>query len=495
MRKIVSILAFSLLGLISIILFNTITSDYQLPFSESARSQGADIPIDRQQALSNLSAALQIKTVSSMADKQPLSSSFKLFHQLLNQRYPQISKQLRRSVINQGSLVYHWPGSDSSLKPNLLLAHIDVVPAAQDTLARWQYPPFSGTVTDSHIWGRGALDVKSTIMASLEAIESLLAQGFKPQRSLYLAFGHDEEIGGQQGAVKIAQYFKQQNLSFEYILDEGGSILQDGVIPGLDTPVAVIGIAEKGYVSLKLAIDAIGGHSSMPPKHTAVGLISQAIVKLENNPLPVDMQFSATLFRRIGPKMPWLKRAIFSNMWLTKPLLINLLSKSPTTNATIRTTTAVTMVEGSDKDNVLPNTASAIVNFRIMPNQQLEDIVQHVTTVIENPDITISPLSDFQLGSQISPVDSNAFKLIATTIAQVERHPDLVVSPYLVVGATDARHYAGLSDNIYRFVFNRYTPASLTQMHGLNERVAIKDYLDSIKFYQNLIINSQLSTN
>ena len=488
MKKLVLI---ALIFFVGVIAYNTLTANYQLPIADEQRKTNMPLSIDRQQALANLSQALQIKTISVMEKQQQLSPAFKQFHQFLAHTYPLVNQHLTREVINQGSLLYRWHGSDDSLDPILLMAHIDVVPVADDTLSRWQHPPFDGVITDTHVWGRGALDIKSAITGSLEAIESLLKQGFIPKRSVYLAFGHDEEIGGKQGAVKIAQQLKKQGIHFEYILDEGGSILQHGVIPGIDTPVAVIGIAEKGYVSLKLELNAIGGHSSMPPAHTAVGLISQAIVALENNPLPADLSFSSELFTNIGSKMPLAKRAIFANMWLTKPLLAKILSASPTTNATIRTTTAVTMVKGSDKDNILPNMAQAIVNFRLMPNQTIDEVISHVKTVIDNENINIAPLSDFQLGSHVSPSNSLAFNTIAKTIAQIDHHPDLVISPYLVVGATDARHYAGLSDNIYRFVFNRYTPDNLKQMHGLNERVAIKDYLDSISFYQQLIINSQ----
>lgn len=485
------ILLFGVLCFVLLIAFNTVNSSYQLPIRSEQRVISLPLEIERTQVLNNLSGALQLPTISTMGSASLLSPEFTKFHHYLDTKYPLIEQHLTKQVINHGSLIYHWPGSDNTLKPILLLAHIDVVPASTKSLARWQHPPFSGTITDSEIWGRGALDIKTAITGQLEAITSLIKQNYTPKRSLYLAFGHDEEIGGKQGALAIAQHFKQRAIEFEYILDEGGSILEQGVIPGLTTPVAVIGVAEKGYVSLRLSLDAIGGHSSMPPQHTSVGMMSQAIVALENNPLPADLQFSKALFSHIAPKMPLLKRAIFSNMWLTSPLLERILSQSPTTNATIRSTTAVTMVSGSDKDNVLPNVASATVNFRLMPSQTVDDIIAHVALVIDNPKISITPLSDFQLGSQVSPADSAAFNTIATTIAQVDQHPDLVIAPYLVVGATDARHYEGLSPNIYRFVFNRYTPNNLKQMHGINERVAIADYIDSIKFYQQLIINSQ----
>ena len=479
----------ALLLLTAVIVFNTLMFNYQRPTGEP---QSLPVLGDTNELIERLSQALQFKTISTTErEAKDNQSELVKFHQFLAQAFPLVSANLSLTKINDYSLLYYWQGQNSQLKPMMLLAHQDVVPVAQNTLERWQHPPFAGYISDDSVFGRGALDIKSALMGQLEAIESLLATGFKPQRTIYLAYGHDEEIGGSQGAKKIAQHLLAQGVQFEYILDEGGSILENGVIPSINTPVAVIGIAEKGYVSLELTVEATGGHSSMPPPHTAVGILSQAIVNIENHPLPANLTFSAEMFANIGPKMALVQKIIFANMWLTKPLVELILSKSNTTNATIRTTTAVTMIQGSVKDNILPNIATAVVNFRLMPSDSVNFLVSYITDVISDDRVTISIRQDFQPGSAISSTNSLGFKVIEKTIAQIEQDPELVITPYLVVGATDARHYEKLSNNIYRFTFNRYSPASLKQMHGINEQITIKDYIEGVKFYQQLLLNSQ----
>ena len=319
--------------------------------------------INKQAVAERLSQAIQFETISYMNPAERNPEVFKGFHKFLATSYPQLHANLELEMVNELSLLYRWKGSDASLKPILFMAHQDVVPVDVETIDRWAYEPFSGAINEGIIWGRGAIDIKSGIMGVLEAVEYLLTKGFAPKRDIYLAFGHDEEIGGNQGAAKISKLLKDRNLDFKFILDEGGSIVGGGVIPGVDSPVALIGIAEKGYVSLELVATAVGGHSSMPPKNSALGVIAKALVALEENPFPSNMTYSSKLFESIGPIMGGSQKLVFANMWLTEPLVEKILSRSKTTNATIRTTTAVTMAKGSSKDNILPSEASAIVNF------------------------------------------------------------------------------------------------------------------------------------
>jgi carboxypeptidase PM20D1 len=473
--------------LIAIILFNTMSFTQEkielTPLLDNSS-------IDQSAVSVRLSQAIQHKTISfaDKSDRKP--EKFYEFHSFLASSFPLLHNNLAQEKINKLSLLYKWRGTDDSLKPILLMSHLDVVPVDQETQEQWIHAPFAGTIADGIIWGRGAIDIKSGVLGIMEAIENLLAQGYQPKRSIYLAFGHDEELGGDQGAKKIAEHLKAQNLTFELILDEGGSIVSDGVIPGIESPIALIGIAEKGYVSLKLTAEAIGGHSSMPPKHTALGEISQAIVDLENNPFPANLTYSKQLFKNIGPAMDIMKQAVFANMWLTEPIVERILSASKTTNATIRTTTAATMAKGSNKDNVLPTQASAIVNFRIMPNETTDSVTNYVTHVIDNSNIKIEQLAGFGNNpSSVSETNNTNFQRIKQSIYRVTQDKTMIVTPYLVVGGTDAKHYSELSDNIYRFAFNRFKPESLGQMHGINEHIRIDDYLDTIKFFREVILN------
>jgi len=252
-----------------------------------------------------------------------------------------------------------------------------------------------------------------------------------------------------------------------------------------------VGIAEKGYVSLKLTTKAVGGHSSMPPKHSALGVIAQALVDLESKPFPANLDYSKKMFNNIGPAMGGVNRAVFANMWITSPLVESILSGSKTTNATIRTTTAVTMAKGSSKDNILPSEASAVVNFRIMPGETVQSVTEYVKDVINNEQISIASVEGFGNNpSSVSVSDNENFALIKNSIYRVTQDQDLIVTPYLVMGGTDAKHFSGLSDSIYRFAFNRFQPETLERMHGINEQIKVDDYVDVVRFFRELILGA-----
>ena len=448
-------------------------------------------PLDADALAQRLSQGIQFATISHMDPAKKDSAVFKDFHEFLALQYPLLHQTLQLEKVGGLSLLYRWVGSDANLKPILLMSHQDVVPVDPETLSRWEYEPFSGTIEKGIIWGRGAIDIKSGVMGAMEAVENLLARGYQPKRDVYLAFGHDEEIGGDEGAAQISALLKQRNIEFEFILDEGGSIVSDGVIPGMDVPVALVGIAEKGYVSLQLKARAVGGHSSMPPKHTALGVIAKALVDLEANPFPANMAYSKQLFNTIGPAMGGVNKAVFANFWLTEPLVEQILSGAKTTNAAIRTTTAVTMAKGSSKDNILPSEATAVVNFRIMPGETGQTVMAYVKDVIANDAIEITMLGGFADDpSSVSVSDNHNFDTLMGAIHRTTQDSRLIVAPYLVTGGTDAKHYTGLSDSIYRFAFNRFTPQTLERMHGINEQIAVRDYHDVVRFFRELILGA-----
>jgi carboxypeptidase PM20D1 len=412
--------------------------------------------IDKLAVATRLSKGIQFATISHMDREKKDPQVFKDFHTFLKQSFPNVDSSLELEMVSELSLLYRWKGTDSSLKPIMLISHQDVVPVDSETLERWIHEPFSGAISDNIIWGRGAVDIKSGLLGILEATENLLTKGFQPKRDVYLAFGHDEEIGGNGGAKKIAQILRDRKLNFKFILDEGGSIVGDGIIQGVERPIALVGIAEKGYVSLQLEATDVGGHSSMPPKHTALGVIAQALVNLEASPFPANMAYSRAMFENIGPAMAGLEKAIFANLWITEPLVERILSGSKTANASIRTTTAVTMAKGSSKDNILPSEASAVINFRIMPGETIETVLAHAKSVINDENVDVTIKGGFSVEpSSVSISDNESFLQIKGTIHRVTQDENLIVSPYLTVGATDARHYEGLSNSIYRFAFNR----------------------------------------
>ncbi|MBW2941989.1 M20 family peptidase [Zhongshania aquimaris] len=443
----------------------------------------APITWDEARAMESLAGAIRIPTISE-GDGRPLNTdAFTAFHQYLATRYPRVFSELDVEVIAGHSLLLRWAGTGSQ-SPILFLAHQDVVPVIPGSESSWRYPPFAGTVADGFIWGRGALDDKGSLISILESAERLLSEGFVPARTIYLAFGHDEEIGGE-GAKEIAAALAQRNERLGFLLDEGGFVTK-GLMPGVEGRVALVGPAEKGYVSLKISAQGEGGHASMPPTHTALGRVAKAIARLEENPFPADLSFTRDTLQALGSKAPFIQRLVFANLWLLEPLAENMMSQIPAANAGIRTTTAATMMSASVKDNVLPLSATAVVNFRILPGDTVESVTAYVNRVIDDPQITVSPYSDFANNpSKVAPVDSGGYRVLSEVIRQ--RRPDTAVAPRLVVGATDARHFEAIADASYRFLGLEVGPEELAGMHGSNERVSVESFMDAVHIYYRLM--------
>lgn len=446
--------------------------------------------LDEAAIVERLAAAIRIETVSHQDPAEDDPAAFQAFREHLERSYPALHASLRREIFNERSLLYTWPGRDASLPGVVLMAHQDVVPVEPGTESNWDHPAFSGAIADGFVWGRGTLDTKGKLTAICEAIEVLAREGFQPKRTTYLFFGHDEEVGGRNGARAIVQRFESEGKHFEWVLDEGGTIAI-GIVPGVTRPAALIGIAEKGYLTLALTATAEGGHSSMPPPNTAIGILAAGIVRLEAQPLPAAVRGATHQFlSAIAPEMDLPTRTVVANADLLEPLLLRALSGSPRSNATIRTTTAVTMIQAGIKENALPATARAIANFRLLPGDTIDGVIEHVRRAVADPRITVAVLEGSHAlePSPESRTDSEAFALLTRTIQ--EMHPDAVIAPNLVLGGTDARYFRAVSENVYRFGPLRLGAEDLKRPHGTNERIDAKDYVDSIHFYVRLLRNA-----
>ena len=443
-------------------------------------------PIDTGQAAERLSASIKFKTVFNEDKAKVDYEPFARLQEYLEKTYPLVHSKLERKIINNYGLLFTWKGSDPSKKPILLLAHQDVVPAADEG---WKYPPFSGTIADGYVWGRGTLDDKSTLLSMLEGMEYLVKDGFQPARTICLASGFDEEVTGMEGAGQISKYLKDQGQQFEYITDEG-FLLISGAIPGIKGPVALVGTAEKGYLNLELAAESKGGHSSMPPRQTTAGIVAAAVDKLEKNPFPGKLTGgpAGQMFEYLGPEMSTLYKTVFANTWLLDGVIQGILSASPSTDATLRTTTAPTMLQGSDRENVLPKRSWAVVNFRLFPGETIESVKQRVIKVIDDPRVTVKVYGEGNEASPVSGTDTNAFKTFSQTIRDV--FPEAVIAPGMTNSASDATRYIGLSPNILRFLPQRFTDEDLVLLHGTNERISVDNYGEMISFYIQLIKNS-----
>ncbi|MEW4570733.1 M20/M25/M40 family metallo-hydrolase, partial [Tautonia sp. JC769] len=373
-------------------------------------------------------------------------------------------------------------------KPILLMSHLDVVRAERGTEGDWTYPPFSGTVADGFIWGRGALDVKCGVLGLMEAVERLLSDGFRPASDVYLAFGHDEEIGGREGNLRIAQELRRRGVRFRFVLDEGGGVTE-GIIDGIAAPVAFVGIAEKGYATVDLHAIGPEGHSSMPPPHTAVGRLCSAIDRLEAHPSPSRIDgATAAMLDYLGPEMPWPRRVALANRWLAGGLIARQFSGKPSLNGLIRTTRAATVIRGGETPNVLPARASATVNVRLLPGESAETAFDRIRALLAGEGVSCQLRATLSEPSRVSSVDSDGFGVLHRTIAEV--YPGSVVAPGLSMVATDSRHYAAIADDIYRFLPLRVTADDLERIHGTDERIAVDDYAALIGFLARLIQNA-----
>ena len=446
------------------------------------------IDVDKNAVLERLSQALQIPTVSHQDRAKIDTARYLEFHTFLEKNYPLVHQKLERRVINNYSLLYKWQGNDPGLKPVVFMAHIDVVPIEPGTDSKWTYGAFSGKVADGFVWGRGAIDMKSTLISEIEAVEELLKQDYVPKRTIYLAFGHDEEIGGENGAKKIANFLQKHNVQIDFTVDEGMLILNEKLSPA-KRPTAIIGLAEKGYITLKLTAHAKGGHSSMPPSKTTIGILANAIVRMEQNQMPANFAGPVEqLFEYLGPEMPLIQKVLFANRWLFKSVIVSQLEKIGSMNAMLRTTTAPTMLSGGVKENVLPSQAYVLINFRILPGNTPDDVVAHAKKVIADSAVEVSIYRGRRFSpSPVSATDNGGFKAIKQTVREIFK--DTLVAPGLVIAGTDTKHFTGISDNNYRFFPLIVGPADLKRIHGTNERIAVDNYVKMIQFYTRLIQN------
>jgi carboxypeptidase PM20D1 len=444
------------------------------------------IQIDVNQSAQILSEGIQIKTVSRAEANETDLQVFADYHKKLQIFFPLVHQHMQVEKVNTYSLLYQWKGKNQEEKPILITAHMDVVPIEEGTEDNWTYPPFSGAIEEGYIWGRGSLDTKITMLSALNAAELLLENDFVPDKDIYFAFAHDEEIRGTKGANAIAEIFKKRGLEFDFLMDEGGTVVENA-IKGIKKPIAFIGIAEKGFANVKIRVRDSGGHASMPPRNTALGQVAKVITNLEKNQSKANLSEPVKDFLvTIGPEMKGMNKIILANLWLFKSLFIQIFAKTKSRNALLRTTTASTMASGSQVANVLPETASAIFNFIISPGETVDDLITHIKKVNKNIKMEIEVLIG-ENPSIISSTHSRGFELIKGITHLL--YEEALISPYIVLAATDARKYEGVCQNIYRFAPYRIDNADLSRIHGTNEKISLENVKQCVEFYVTLFEN------
>jgi carboxypeptidase PM20D1 len=437
-------------------------------------------------AAAHLGEAVRIRTISRAEGVVEDPEAFLALHAFLQTAYPQVHAAMQREVVADYSLLYTLSGSDPSLPPILLLAHQDVVPVETGTEEDWEAPPFSGEVRDGYIYGRGAGDDKGSLVAVMEAMETLLARGFQPRRTVMLAFGHDEEVLGS-GAKAIAQLLRERSLRPWFVVDEGMDVLLDSLLTG--KPAALIGIAEKGYMTVRVTARAEGGHSSMPPRETAAERLSRAILAIRAKPFSghLDEGPIAEMLDAFVPHLGFAQRAEVSNRWAFGPLLRSRMGSTPLGNALLRTTIAPTEVGGGTKENILPQEVHALVNLRLNPRDSVATALEHLRKSVAGIDgISIEVHG---IPTEPSPVSSTTSDSYALLVAAASAHaPEgAPVAPMLVLGGTDSRYYAALAENVYRFAPDWILQSEFSRVHGTGERLSLENLGRMVRFYAQLV--------
>jgi carboxypeptidase PM20D1 len=477
--------------LIGIFLFqegycNNLISDPDFPSRKLGKPSKPLTPEDFKLAR-KLGAFIKIKTFSNSPKEQ-----FTKYQDLLKKTFPLVFTHLISETVGR-SLLLKWKGENEHLNPIGLIMHQDVVPADYqqgNRQTKWKVPPFSGVFRDGFIWGRGTVDMKSFMIASLNAVERLLQKGHKPNRSIYFILGHDEEIGGHGGSKKIAELLKKRNVSFKWILDEG-LMVTHGMMKGFSKPIALIGISQKGYANAIISVKQKPGHSSMPPKNTAIGLLASGLKKIEENPLPLKLTVTLEkMLKSLAPYTSFPKSLIFNNPKLFSFVIKSIFNKKDSTRAFVQTTQAITLIKGGTKENMIPSKASANINLRTLPGDSFDSVKKHLENLLKDERFTIKSGGNFMSApSKESCTNCPQYKEIRNAIKKV--YPKSLIAPSLYIGGSDGMHFKEIAKNIYFFTPQRLSPETKSRLHGYNEKISIEVYKESIQFYQILFQNQR----
>ena len=437
-------------------------------------------------AATHLGEAIRIRTISRTEGVVENPEAFLALHAFLQAAYPRVHAGLRRELVADYSLLYTLPGSDPSLPPILLLAHQDVVPVEAGTEDAWEAPPFAGEVRDGNIYGRGSIDDKGSLVAVMEAMETLITNGFQPRRTVMLAFGHDEEVLGS-GAKAIAGLLGERSIRPWFVIDEGMAVLLDNPLTG--KPAALIGIAEKGYMTVRVTARSEGGHSSMPPRETAAERLSRAILAIRAHPFAgyLDKGPIAGMLDAFIPHLGFVQRAVISNRWAFGPLLRSRMGSTPAGNALLRTTIAPTELDGGTKENILPQEVHALVNLRLHPRDSVGSALEHLRRSAAGIDgISLEVHGTPTEPSPVSSTTSDSYALLAAA-ASAYAPEGAPVAPMLVLGGTDSRYYAQLAENVYRFAPAWIQQSEFSRVHGTGERLSLENLGRMVRFFAQLV--------
>jgi len=453
-----------------------------LMFQPKPQPQLAAEPIDfdKDAAVTALQKLVQCKTISNVDPALEDEAEFQKLIDMLPELYPDILKVCTFTQFPDRGLLFHWKGHASD-KPSVMMAHYDVVPVVEEM---WEKPPFAGILEDGVLWGRGTLDTKVTLNGALSAANYLVKQGFVPEQDVYFAFSGGEEVNGK-GAVNIVDYFAENGIVPELVVDEGGAVVEN-VFPGVNVPCGMIGIAEKGMMNVRYTVHSGGGHASAPLPKSPVTDLAKACRKVVDNPFPMHLTPPvAGLFDTLGRRSSFVYKLIFANLWCFKPILNMIcVSSGGEMNALVRTTTAFTQMEGSSARNVIPAKASMVSNMRLNPQDSVASATEYLKKIVAADNVQIEVLESFE-PSRISVADCDSYRKVAAAVSAT--WDGCITSPYLMVQCSDSRHYGRISDKVYRFSAMDLTKEERSTIHGNNERIRVEALHRSVEFYIRLL--------
>lgn len=473
----------SVLAIFLVIVFIVLVRTFSFKPKKTTEYQKDQIVFDKQKSLDTFKEIIRCKTVSYYDKSKEDQKEFEKLLDIIPKLFPTLYKVAERFDFDGRGLLFKIKGQEGG-DPTVLMAHYDVVPVAED---KWTKNPFGAEIIDDKIYGRGTVDTKITFCNSLFAVNTLLEEGFIPKNDIYLAYSGSEETMGN-GALEIVKYFKEKGITPALVLDEGGAVVEK-VFPGVKNPCGLIGIAEKGMIDVSYVVNSNGGHASAPKPHTPIGVLSQAVCKVENNPFPFSLSKPAKeMFDTLGRHSTFFYRMIFANLWLFKGLLNKICKKSGgEINALLRTTVAFTQAEGSEAPNVIPPTAKIVSNSRISPNETVKSTLDRIKKTVNDLSVEISEINSRE-PSRISTTDSEGYDRIKSAICGTWNN--VLVAPYLMVQCSDSRHYGEISDRVYRFSSVDLTADERSRVHGNDEHIRLDAFYRSVEFYLRLVKNS-----
>ena len=468
-----------LLCLVGLVLLLLLVSLVRTLFIPSRRSEYVPAPDPARTAeyAEKLARMVRVETVSVPGENQ--REKFLAFHRELESLFPLVHQKLEKTEID-GNLLFFWKGK-SAAKPLVLMSHQDVVPAEGE----WTHAPFSGDIEGGKVWGRGSSDTKCSVMAFCQAVEELLAAGYVPENDVYLSSSCTEEWAGD-GCPKLVAELKRRGVRPWLVCDEGGGIISEPM-GGIHGNFAMIGVFEKGKADVRFTARSNGGHASTPKPHSPIANLAAFVNDVETHRvfrrrIPKEV---AAMFRTLAPYASFPMKWIFGNLWLFRPVLLQVLPMiSAQAGAMIRTTIAFTMQSGSDACNVMPQEATVSANMRFIPHQGMKESLEIIEKRAKKHHLSMEVL---QATDYTAPADlsGEAFQTVCNTVE--ETFPGCPYSPYVMTGATDARFYEEICDNVFRFAPVIYGPEQMKGMHGLNENIETACLPGAVDFYKNLI--------